>query len=312
MRRKSMMTGLAIALVGGVVAYALAPLMGCGADDPRFVPCDTVIPRAPVLAVYVPDSMCFAGEPVPLHHFDVRESLDRELTSCAYWHTQTMLIIKKADRFFSIIEPILRAEGLPDDFKYLAIAESNLVPTAVSPSNAVGLWQILEPTAKELGLEVGPEVDERYHVEKSTVAACRYLKRIYERTGSWTMAAASYNNGPNGLARQVARQGESCYYNLLLNTETARYVFRILAFKAIIADPQRYGFMLRPTDIYPRYRYHEVQVDSSISDLARFARQQGVNYKMLKTLNPWLRDNTLTNKKKRTYAIKIATNRPPS
>lgn len=312
MKRKTPIIALSIALVGGAVAYAVAPLMGWGASDPRFVPADTVIARAPVLTVHVPDSMDFAGEPVPLHLFDVRESLDRELTSCAYWHTQTMLIIKKADRFFSIIEPILKAEGMPDDFKYLAITESNLVPTAVSPSNAVGLWQILEGTAKELGLEVGPEVDERYHIEKSTVAACRYLKRIYERTGSWTMAAASYNNGPNGLARQVERQGEDCYYNLLLNTETARYVFRILAFKALLTDPQRYGFMLKATDIYPRYRYREVQVDSAITNLALFARQQGINYKMLKTLNPWLRDNTLTNKKKRTYTIKIATNRPPT
>ena len=312
MKKTTLLMLIAAVAVGGAVAYALAPWDERGSADPRFLPADTLIPMSHVVSVQSPDSMCFAGEQVPLHHFDVRESLDRELTACAYWHTQTMLIIKKADRFFSIIEPILAEQGLPDDFKYLAITESNLMPTAVSPSKAVGLWQILEGTGREVGLEVSDEVDERYHIEKSTVAACIYLKRLYERMGSWTMAAAAYNNGPNALAKQVAKQGETNYYNLLLNSETARYVFRILAFKAILSDPQAYGFKMRQSDIYPRYQYKEVQVDSTISDLAQFARHQGINYKMLKTLNPWLRDNKLTNKKQRTYIIKIATNRPSS
>ena len=311
MKKTTALMLLAAVAVGGAVAYALAPLVQRTDADPRFLPNDTLVPLSHVVSIQSPDTMDFAGELVPLHHFDVRESLDRELTACAYWHTQTMLIIKKADRFFSIIEPILAEQGMPDDFKYLVITESNLMPTAISPSKAVGLWQILEGTGKELGLEVNDEVDERYHIEKATMAACTYLKRLYERTGSWTMAAAAYNNGPNALMKQVAKQGETNYYNLLLNSETARYVFRILAFKAIVSNPQQYGFKLRQSDIYPRYQYKEVQVDTAITDLANFARSQGINYKLLKTLNPWLRDNKLSNKKQRSYTIKIATNRLP-
>lgn len=274
-----------------------------------FIDSDTTIVRPATLPVEIPDTASFAGERVPLEYFDVRESLDRELTSCTYWHTQTLLIIKKSQRFFSIIEPILASNGVPDDFKYLAITESNLVPTAISPSRAVGLWQILEDTGKELRLEINDEVDERYHVEKSTQAACAYLKRIYDRTGSWTLAAASYNSGPTGLRRQIERQGENSYYNLLLNDETARYVFRTLAFKIILTNPQTYGFMVREDDIYPLYAYKEVRVDSSITNMGQFARYFDTNYKMLKMLNPWLREAYLHNKQHKKYIIKVPTNR---
>lgn len=278
-------------------------------NTPFFINSDTIIKQPPTLAIPIPNQATFAGERVPLEFADVRESLDRELTACTYWHTQTLLIIKKSHRFFSIIEPILAQNGVPDDFKYLAITESNLVPTAVSPSKAVGLWQILEGTGKELQLEINSEVDERYHIEKSTQAACDFLKKLYERLGSWTLAAASYNRGLNGIVKQIERQGENNYYNLLLNEQTARYVFRTIAFKTILTHPQDYGFMVRIDDMYPPYAFREVTVDTSINNMGQFARNFGTNYKMLKTLNPWLREAYLNNKANKKYIIKIPTER---
>lgn len=291
-----------------VALYALMPMWSAPSDN-RYVSNDTIIALPPTISVLLPDAANFAGERVPLEYFDVRESLDRELTACTYWHTQTLLIIKKADRFFSIIEPILARNGVPDDFKYLAITESNLMPTALSPSKAAGIWQILEETGKQLGLEVNKEVDERYHLEKSTEAACKYLKQIYERTGSWTTAAASYNCGPTAFKRQVERQVESNYYDMQLPEETARYVFRTLAFKIIISNPQQYGFMVRPDDIYPQLKFKEVQVDTSITNVAQFAQSLGTNYKMVKMFNPWLRDTSLPNASRKKYVIKIPINR---
>lgn len=305
MNRKIKVLLALLVILGLSAALYFSMRFDKSSDVAFFVDSDTVISRPATIPVEIPDTASFAGERVPLEFFDVRESLDRELTSCTYWHTQTLLIIKKSDRFFSIIEPILAKHGVPNDFKYLAITESNLVPTAVSPSQAVGLWQILENTGKELKLEINNEVDERYHIEKSTEAACQYLKKVYSRTGSWTIAAASYNNGPTAIKRQIERQGESNYYNLLLNEETARYVFRTLAFKIILQNPQKYGFMLKKEDIYPRYKYKEVIVDTTIKSMYGFANHFGTNYKMLKILNPWLRETTLHNKHRKKYTIKI-------
>lgn len=297
-----------IALLVAVVLGFVVPIIN-RPDTNIYISNDTIIERPVTLSVIIPDEVDFAGERVPIEYFDVRESLDRELISCTYWHTQTMLILKKAERFFSIIEPILEANGVPSDFKYLVVTESNLVPTAVSPSNAVGLWQILEKTGRELKLEINDEVDERYNIEKSTEAACRYLKKIYDRCGSWTITAASYNNGPTGIKKQIERQGESNYYDLLLNDETARYVFRTLAFKIILNNPQQYGFMVRKSDVYPPFKYKEVVVDTSITSMQQFARHFDTNYKMLKMLNPWLRENYLPNKSRKKYTIKIPTSR---
>lgn len=257
-----------------------------------------------IFSLVLPDQLEFAGEEVPLDKMDIKERLDRELLVNTYWQSQTLIFHKKANRWFPVIEPILAEEGVPDDFKYLALIESGL-SNVVSPAGATGYWQIRKETARELGLEVNNEVDERYHVEKSTRAACNYLKKAHERFGNWTMAAASYNLGMYGLSKQVERQQAEDYYNLLLVEETARYLFRILAAKEIISKPSQYGFHFRPNDLYPPYNVTETLVDGAVDNFADFAIERGVNYKVLKTLNPWLRDSFLTNPHKKAYLIKM-------
>jgi hypothetical protein len=252
----------------------------------------------------LPAAVDFAGEGVPLENFDTRESLERELTVNMFWHSQTLHIIKLANRFFPTIEAILKMNNLPDDFKYLCAAESGL-QQVVSPMRAVGFWQILPATGKELGLEISGEVDERYHIEKSTLAACKFLQKSYNMFGSWSMAAASYNMGSSGLRQQVVRQKSASYHDMTLSEETSRYLFRILALKLIIANPQRYGFNVQPDELYPPYRYREVKVTTAIPSWADFAAQYGTNYKVLKILNPWLRDAALHNKAGKTYYIKV-------
>jgi membrane-bound lytic murein transglycosylase D len=258
----------------------------------------------PVYQVVIPQKITFAGESVPMQLFDVRESLDRELQVNTYWHSQTVLLLKRANRYFPIIEPILKEKGIPDDFKYLAVAESALTQ-AVSPAQAVGFWQILEGTGKELGLEINAEVDERYHIEKSTYAACDYLIKSYKHYGNWTMTAASYNFGRNGINRQIERQNNNDYYDMVLGEETGRYVFRILALKAIFENPESYGFFMSKSDLYPPLKFYEVQIDSSIESFAHFAANYNTSYKMLKFHNPWLRRSFLTNKLNKKYTIKI-------
>lgn len=257
-----------------------------------------------IFSLNLPDKMDFAGEEVPFELLDVREKFDRELLINTYWQSQSLLFHKRANRWFPVIEPILEKHGVPNDFKYLPVIESGL-QNVVSPAGATGFWQLLETTAQEYGLEVQGEVDERYNVEKSTVAACKYLKDAYELYGSWTMAAASYNVGMAGLTNQVERQKTSGYYNLLLNPETARYVYRILAVKEILNKPTQYGFHFRPSDLYPPYETYTVSIDSSVSHFADFAFERGLNYKVLKILNPWLRDTFLTNPSGKTYRIKL-------
>jgi hypothetical protein len=255
-----------------------------------------------IYALPIPDSLSFAGEPVPIEAWDLRERFDREILVNTYWQSNTMLYFKRAHRWFPVIEPILAAMGVPDDFKYLALIESGLM-NVVSPAGAAGYWQLLESTGCELGLEVNPQIDERYHVEKSTEAACRYLKNAHARFGSWTMAAAAYNLGNGGLNKQLTRQKQEDYYDLLLPEETSRYVFRILAMKEIIRDPERYGFHLRRKDLYPPYATTTVEVKGAVPDLADFALRRNTDYKTLKLLNPWLRDTKLTNKDGRTYRL---------
>lgn len=257
-----------------------------------------------IYSLPIPDSLFFAGELVPLHYFDVRESLDQELLVNTYWQSQTLLFIKRANRFFPTIEKILEEHDIPEDFKYLVLAESDL-KNAVSPSGAVGIWQLLKGTARDYGLEVNAEVDERYHFEKSTEAACEYLKDAHDLFGSWTMAAASYNIGRRGLIRQVNRQKENKYYDLLLNSETGRYVYRILAIKLILDNPNKYGFYVKEEDLYHPIPTIEVKVDTAVADFADFAKEYSINYKILKYFNPWLRDSFLTNKAGKEYTIKI-------
>lgn len=265
--------------------------------------------RPLIPSIAMPASMSFAGEEVPLSNQIVKESLDRELLVNAYWQSQTLLFIKRANRYFSIIEPILKEEGVPDDFKYLALIESGLLPRAISPSGAVGLWQFMEKTGREYGLEINKEVDERYNIEKSTNAACKYLKKSKEKLGSWTLAAASYNAGTAGIDSQLERQKADCYYNLFLNEETSRYVFRILAAKTILTYPEKFGFLVDPSERYPNWITKDIEVTNRISDLAKFAIENGVTYKELKEVNPWLRDNCLSNPNAKKYTIKVLLNR---
>lgn len=252
----------------------------------------------------LPDKISLAGEIVPLSDFEVRERLEREIFVNTFWQSQTILLLKKTKRWFPEIEKILKQQGVPDDFKYLALAESGL-SNVVSPSNAAGFWQFLPSTAKQYNLTVNAEVDERYHLEKATVAACKYLKEAYAKFGSWNLVAASYNMGIDGLQKQIDTQKQKNYFALLLNDETSRYVLRILALKEIAGNPSKYGFKLENSDFYKPLKSRTFLVDSTITDIAQFAINQKINYKQLKMLNPWLRQNTLTNKAKEKFEIKI-------
>jgi membrane-bound lytic murein transglycosylase D len=252
----------------------------------------------------LPDSLSFAGERIPLEQFDVRERIERELLVNTYWQSQTILLLKRSARWFPVMDSILKQNNVPEDFKFLAAAESGFV-NVVSPAGAVGYWQFLKATGKKYDLEINDEVDERYNVEKSTQAACEYFNEAFKQFKSWSLVAASYNMGMDGVQKQIDKQKISDYYDLLLNDETFRYVARIVAMKEILTNPDRYGFHLRRKDYYPPYSYFEVCADSSITDLAEFSFRQGINYKKLKLLNPWLRQNTLTNKTGKEYILKI-------
>ncbi len=255
-----------------------------------------------VFSLTLPSELSFCEEPVPLERIDIRERLDRELLVNTYWQSNTLLIHKRAARWLPMIEEVLQREGVPEDLKYIPLIESGLT-NVISPAGATGYWQFMKETAITHGLEVNGEVDERYHVEKSTAAACRYLKDAHKKFGSWAMAAAAYNLGPGGVNKQVGRQGQENYFDLLLPEETSRYVFRILAIKEILHDPERYGFHIRKKDLYPPYVTRTVEVQGAVPDLALFAKAQGTDYKTLKLLNPWLRDTKLSNTAGRTYQI---------
>ena len=252
----------------------------------------------------LPDIVTFAGEKMPLDNFDTKESLEREILISAYRHSSTILIIKKANRYLPVIEKILREYNIPDDFKYLAAAESEY-SNMVSPAGATGFWQIMPETGKEEGMEINQVVDERYHLEKSTRFACEYLLKSYEKYGNWTLAAASYNGGRARIDEQIGVQRQNNYYDLLLAEETARYIFRVVAYKLIITDPVSFGFDIGKDDLYPELKYREVRIDSAVTDMSAFAAKFGTNYKMLKFLNPWLRKPFLTPKPNKEYLIKI-------
>jgi len=271
------------------------------------IPCDNVSISPPshwITSPYIPEKVEFAGEPLPLDFFDVRESLERELIVNMNFHSSTLQYLKRVTRFFPVIEPILAANGVPDDFKYLSLIESDFM-NKISPKGATGFWQFLRGTANDYGLVVNAEVDERYDVEKSTVAACKYLNDAFKVFNNWTMAAASYNMGRAGLSAQVKRQQCNSYYDLLLNEETQRYIFRIAAVKLILNDPQKYGYDMPENERYRPIPYTEVEVKTTVTDFADFAFRHQTNYKMLKYLNPWLRDNKLTNTARKTYIVKI-------
>lgn len=261
-------------------------------------------PKQTVRSWSIPEDLSLAGEAVPITQLDVREKLDRELIVNTYWHSNAMLIMKRAHRWFPVIEPILEEEGLPEDFKYLAVIESGLT-NAVSPAGATGFWQFLKSTGRKYDMEVTEQVDERYHLEKATRGACAYLKSMHAKYSSWALAAASYNMGPGALDKRLAEQKVDTYWDLLLNAETGRYVYRILAVKQLFANPADYGFVLDESDLYPTYQTVDVEVTSSISNLADWALEQGINYKILKTLNPWLRAKSLTVSSGKSYVIQL-------
>ncbi len=254
----------------------------------------------------LPDNVNFCGEDVPLNSQDIKERLDKEIIKNTYWHSSILLFYKRSGKYFPIIEPILKKNNIPDDFKYLAIAESGL-KNVVSPAGAKGFWQFMEKTGIEYGLEINKEVDERYHLEKSTQAACEYLNDAYKKFGSWTLVAASYNMGMYGLQKNLKRQKVNSYYDLLLNSETSRYVFRIVSFKTILENPIRYGYNLKESDQYKTIKYKTVSLDSNVTDFSEFAIQQDINYKILKIANPWLRQKYLKNVYEKRYLIKIIT-----
>jgi len=260
-----------------------------------------------VYALELPEKMDFAGEPVPLDNPDIRERMDRELLVNTYWQSNGLLVIKRAHKYFPIIEPLLKKYGLPDDFKYLAIAESAL-QNNTSPAGAAGFWHFLKGTGREYGLEINDYVDERYNLELATKVAADYLKASKRRFGSWTMAAAAYNGGNAGIDNQLKRQKVDDYYDVLLNDETSRYVFRILAFKEILSDPEKYGFNFREKDLYTAIPTYKVRVDSAVTDFADFAKKFDINYKILKIHNPWLRDTYLKNASGKEYFIEIPEN----
>jgi len=260
-----------------------------------------------IFAVEIPDKVDFAGDTAPLHKYYVRESLDQELLRFTYNHSTTLLLFKRANRWFPIIEPILKKNNIPSDFKYLALIESYF-ENNVSHMGAAGFWQFVKQTAIKYDLEVNDEVDERFNVEKSTEAACRYIKYLYSLYRNWSLVAAAYNMGETALSSVIGKQKVDNYHDLYLNYETGRYVYRILAMKIIYQKPHNYGFYLTTKDLYPPIPVEYVEVDSTVSDLAQFAISKNINLRILKELNPWLRKNQLTNNERKKYLIKLPLN----
>jgi len=266
---------------------------------------DDIFPQQyKIVSPKMPGYMEFAGEVVPLKNFEVWERMEREFIVNTYFHSSTILAVKRAGRWFPVIEPILKRNNIPDDFKYLCLAESNL-ENVTSPSGAKGFWQFIESAAEKYNLEINSQIDERYHIEKSTQAACDYLNDAYQMFGTWSMAAASYNMGTNGIENQIERQKSNNYYNLMLGIETSRYLPRIIALKYIMQDRESYGFDITRDELYAPLKFYEINLDSSVTDFADYAASFGLDYKTLKLYNPWLRDNYLSNRTRKVYKIKI-------
>lgn len=303
---------LALVIVLGYVRYADQRMKAYergeeAYDDGSIAPADLderSMQPSQAVSFDLPSNVSFAGEEVPMNLPDVRERLDKELHINTYWHNNTIFLMKRAHRWFPQMEEILKANGIPEDFKYLPLIESGLM-NDISPKDAVGFWQIVKAAGKENGLEITDQVDERYDPIKATEAACSYLKRAYKKFGNWTSVAASYNRGMGGIERALENQTVDSYYDLYLNDETARYVFRIIACKEIIEHPVRYGFNVNERHLYEAEKVRYVRVDQTIPDLIAFAKKNGTNYKLLKRHNPWLRDDKLVVKKGKTYRIAL-------
>lgn len=256
-------------------------------------------------AMKVPKQVQFCHESIDLRRMDVRERFDRELMAMNFMHSATLQMIKRANRYFPVIEPILKANNVPDDMKYLCCIESGMNPKSVSSVGAAGLWQFMSSTAQEYGLQVNSDVDERYHIEKSTVAACQYLKDAYEIYKDWNLVAASYNAGKRRITQELEKQKVDNYFDLYLNEETSRYVYRILACKWVLEHLKDYGFHLEAEDLYQPIAYKTVIVNTAVPDWAAFAVEQGTTYKQLKEANLWIKGNVMLNKAGRLYEVKI-------
>ena len=257
-----------------------------------------------ISAIDIPEDLNFAGELVPQDDPEIMERIDREFLVNTYWQSNALLLMKRANKYFPVIEPILAKNGIPDDFKYLAVAESGL-DNVVSSARATGFWQIMKATGKQYGLEINANVDERYHLEKSTEVACRYLNKYKKKYGNWTLAAASYNAGTGSVDKYLGIQKVNDYYDLLLGQETGRYVFRIMAIKEILSHPEKYGFDIKNEDLYNAVPTFNVEVNKPIANFADFAKEYEINYKILKRHNPWLREPHLNNQSGKKYTIEI-------
>jgi hypothetical protein len=255
----------------------------------------------------IPDQLVFDNETIDLRRYDRHERIDRELMSYMYMHATTSLIIKRANRIYPIVEPMLKRNGIPDDFKYMMTIESSLNITAKSPVGAAGLWQLMPQTAKQLGLEVNDDVDERYDIEKSTRAACKYIRQAYAKYGDWMLVSASYNAGQARISSLLEKQQVKHAMDLWLVDETSRYMFRMLAIKELMKSPRRYGFLLKSEQLYPQLQYNVVKVDTTITSLSDYAARMGITYAQLREANPWLRSYSLPNKSRKVYEIKIPT-----
>ena len=299
MNQKKFFIYAALLVVAGLACgYALA----AGLQDDAVAP--HVTPQQ-VHAPAIPAQVQFAGRDIDLRRHDLRERFDRELLTFTYMHGTTYQIIKRANRYFPLIEPILHEQGVPDDFKYLAVVESYLNPRVVSPVGAVGIWQFVDDTARECGLEVNSEVDERRHLQRATEAACRYLKKSYELYGDWLTAAASYNAGRRRISSSLDQQGADNCFGLHLNEETSRYIFRLMAAKELLTHPKDFGFHLRREDFYHTVRTTEVAVTTPVSDWTAWTKEHGTDYVQLKYFNPWITSMRLSNPQGKTYRVQL-------
>lgn len=298
---------LSAALLAGGVTTACAQQGKGGKPAPAAV-ADIPEEAPPVFVPNLPKELSFAGEKVPLQYAEVREALEREMTVTMFMHSRTLRTLRLTSRYFPVIEPIMKKYGIPEDFKYLCMAESGMDPNTVSGAGASGLWQLMPSAAKDYGVETGSNVDLRFNVEIATEAACKYLRAAYKRYGNWTMAAASYNAGLARVSRRMELQGVDSYYNLFLPEETMRYVYRILSFKLVMENPQKYGFHLRKQDYLPAFEnYKKVTINEQNIDWSAFAAKHGTNYKVLRILNPWIRSYEYANKGGTTYTVMVPT-----
>lgn len=295
------------AVAAGGIATACAQQGKGGRPAPAAV-ADIPEEAPPVFVPDLPKELTFAGEKVPVQYAEVREALEREMTVTMFMHSRTLRTLRLTTRYFPVIEPIMKKYGIPEDFKYLCMAESGMDPNTVSGVGASGLWQIMPSAAKDYGVETGSNVDLRFNVEIATEAACKYLRDAYKRYGSWTLAAASYNAGQAGVSRRMDIQGVKSYYDLFLPEETMRYVYRILSFKLLTENPQKYGYHLRLKDYFPAFEnYKKITISEQNINWSAFAAKHGTNYKTLRILNPWIRSYEYANKGGTTYTVMVPT-----